>query len=402
MAKLTDRKQIKLLTLLMMAAYTVSYLTRINFGAVISEMVTAENLSKSALSLAVTGSFITYGAGQVISGFIGDKFQPKHLVFIGFFVSSAMNILIPLCGSTTAMVAVWCVNGFAQAFMWPPLVRLMTSTLNDSDYQRACLVVSWGSSFGTIIIYLISPAVISLADWRFVFFICAALGILMSILWIIKCPIIETEQKKIKSEKNTKGLSLLFNPVMLCVMLGIILQGSLRDGVTTWMPSFISETFNLSNEISILSGVILPIFGIISFQISSRLYRKCFKNPVTCAGIVFATGVVSAALLAVLSNKSAVGAIILSALLTACMHGVNLMLICMIPDHFSNTGKVSLISGTLNACTYIGSAISTYGTAVIAEKTSWNTTIIIWACIALLGTAVCLVSAKGYEKRYMG
>ena len=45
------------------------------------------------------------------------------------------------------------------------------------------------------------------------------------------------------------------------VMIAIVMQGMLRDGVTTWMPSYISETYNLSNAIAILTGVVLPVFS---------------------------------------------------------------------------------------------------------------------------------------------
>ena len=75
--KLTDDKKIRDFTLLLTFMYLVSYVTRINYGAVVSEIVQAEGILKSVASLAVTGSFITYGAGQLISGFMGDKIQPK-------------------------------------------------------------------------------------------------------------------------------------------------------------------------------------------------------------------------------------------------------------------------------------------------------------------------------------
>ena len=68
------------LTALFTLTYFISYVTRINFGAIISEMVNATNISKSALSTAITGSFITYGAGQILSGILGDKLNPKKLI----------------------------------------------------------------------------------------------------------------------------------------------------------------------------------------------------------------------------------------------------------------------------------------------------------------------------------
>lgn len=42
------------LCLLLIGIYAASYITRINFGAVISEIITAEGYSRSATSLAVT------------------------------------------------------------------------------------------------------------------------------------------------------------------------------------------------------------------------------------------------------------------------------------------------------------------------------------------------------------
>ncbi len=124
--KLTDKRKITSLTVLFMITYMVSYITRINYGAVISEMETESGISRTLLSMALTGSFITYGAGQIISGILGDRFSPKKIIAIGLVATSAMNVLIPLCENAYQMLAVWCVNGFAQALMWPPMVRLLT------------------------------------------------------------------------------------------------------------------------------------------------------------------------------------------------------------------------------------------------------------------------------------
>ena len=49
--------------------------------------------------------------------------------------------------------------------MWPPLVRLMTALLSDEDYKKATTTVVCGSSVGTILVYLVSPVLISLIGW---------------------------------------------------------------------------------------------------------------------------------------------------------------------------------------------------------------------------------------------
>ena len=117
--------------------YTISYITRINYGAVISEMEAASGIARSVLSMALTGSFFTYGTGQIISGFLGDRISPKRLVSVGLITTVVMNLLIPVCPSPYLMAAVWCVNGFAQSLMWPPLVRLMNALFTDEQYKMA-------------------------------------------------------------------------------------------------------------------------------------------------------------------------------------------------------------------------------------------------------------------------
>ena len=62
-------------------------------------------------------------------------------------------------------------------------------------------------------------------------------------------------------------------------------------------------------------------------------------------------------------------------------------------------GKVSTISGILNSCTYVGSAASTYGIALISEKAGWNFTLLIWFIIALTGTVICFVAARPWTKK---
>lgn len=398
MTRLKEKRDVNMLALLFSVTYMVSYITRINYGAIISEMESATHFSRSLLSMALTGSFITYGAGQIISGFCGDRFSPKKLISGGLTVTVLMNLLIPVCQNPGQMLAAWCVNGFAQSFLWPPLVRLMTLLLTEKDYQQTVAKVSWGSSFGTIAVYLLSPLLIACLGWKSVFIFSALCGIVMIVLWNRYCRDVKPlPEKQAHCSEKRDGKPLL-NLLMTGIMAAIILQGMLRDGVTTWMPSYISETYRMSNIASILTGVILPLFGILCIQAATKLYMKKFTNPMLCAGVFFAAGALSALALFCITGHSAALSVLFSAILTGCMHGVNLILICMIPPFFLDRGNVSAVSGILNSCTYIGSAVSTYGIAVMSELLGWRYTLLLWLLIAVLGTAICLICVKPWRK----
>ncbi len=401
MEKLSSRKEVNFLAFLFAVTYMVSYITRINYGAVIVAMKTATGFSESLLSLAVTGSFITYGVGQIISGMIGDRVSPKRLVTYGLCLTVLMNLLIPFCPNPYVMAGVWCVNGFAQSFMWPPLVRLMTTLLSAKDYVSATSKVTWGGNIGTIIIYLLSPVVVAFLGWKWVFWLAAICGFVMIIVWNkYSYEIGVQKREKVNTEVSADKKYRLFTPLMIFIMIAIILQGSLRDGVATWMPSYVKASYDLGDAVSILTGVILPVFSIICIYLVTKIYMSKFTNPISCAALFFGLGVVSSMGIYALSGKSIIISIVLFAVLSGSMHGVNLMLICMTPRVFEKSGRVSTVSGVINSCTYIGSAISTYGIAILSEKLGWDFTLLTWIIIASLGTVICLATKNAWHKRF--
>lgn len=401
MTKLNNKNSNKL-TALCSAAYFVSYLTRVNFAAVIAAIIAAGDVDKTTAGAVTTVGFITYGVGQLISGKLGDIINPKKLMFIGFILTALMNFSIPFCPNGTAMCFVWGVNGFAQSLMWPPMVKIMKSAMTNERYDKGCVAVSWGSTGATILIYLISPLIITLTSWKGVFFVNSSAALVMSAVWWILITKIEKEtgiyypvagNKEVKEKGKKKLTASMCLPLLVFTMLAIFLQGSLRDGVTTWVPTYISEVFKLGSEASILSGVIVPIFSLASIQLTSIIYNKMGKKPYKCAGTMFIVSVISTGILVLFNDKSIILTIVLCALCVGCMHGINLILVCMLPAIYADEDNMSTLSGTLNFTTYVGSAASTYGFALLSESFGWGGTICTWLAISALGTLMCVLGA---------
>ena len=61
-----------------------------------------------------------------------------------------------------------------------------------------------------------------------------------------------------------------------------------------------------------------------------------------------------------------------------------------------------MISGLLNACTYIGSALSMYGVALIADRFGWTVTESLWCGVALLGTLCAAACVPKWGKLRKG
>lgn len=398
---MVDKKKARSLAVLFTVTYMASYITRINFGAIISEIEVQTGIARTLLSMSVTGGFITYGIGQIISGICGDYFSPKKLVSLGLCVSVAMNLLMMISSHPYIMLAIWCVNGFAQAFMWPPIVKIMVEVFSEDYYKKMAVRISWASSYGTIAIYLIAPLIITLSNWRFVFLFSSICGIITIFLWNKYSIDIDRTKKATEVKTTTQNANyLLLAPVVIGIMIAIILQGMLRDGVTTWMPTYIDEVYHLGTAVSILTGIVMPLFSIGCTQITSKLYRHKIKNPVTCSVIMFVIGSAVSVTLYFCSGASAIASVLCSAILTGAMHGVSSMLTAMVPPFFKKYGNVSTVTGVLNACAYVGSGISTFGIAILSENFGWQMNIFIWCIIAILGTIICFICIKPWKNKF--
>ena len=392
--------------LLCTLVYFTSYVMRINFAVMIVKICSEMNLHKSELSVVLVGLTISYGIGQVISGFLGDKIRPTDLLFGGLCAAIVCNVAMFFCHSVAAMTVVWCINGLAHAMLWPPTVRLLASNFNEREYVYSTIRVSWGSSFATVLLYLVCPILLYVISWRYIILLCAFVGVVTAVIWKIFSPKIfgekgsgEAKKEDKEDKKETvKMPSAVYLPVVL-IMIGIIAQGVLRDGVTNWMPSYMMETFNMTEENSILTVVIPAVFSIVAFAAFGKLQQKFIKNEVLCACSIFGLAAVSALVMYFIAGGAAVSTVLMSVII-GCMHGVNFMLVSVVPKRFVKYGRVSTVSGVLNACTYIGAAASTYGFAALAESKGWNFTVGMWAAVSVVGMAICLVTSFLWRKYY--
>ena len=114
--------------------------------------------------------------------------------------------------------------------------------------------------------------------------------------------------------------------------------------------------------------------------------------------VIYAGVILTAVLLSVFWQANTLLSIALLVLICSGAHGVNLMLISHVPKRFRKYGNISTISGCVNACTYVGSAISTYGIALLVEKIGWQWTIASWILIALLGLVACLAATRPWRR----
>ena len=394
--------------------YFVSYFSRKDFAVVMAGMIADGAIGRANAGLVGTMLFAFYGVGQLLSGYLGDKIRPKHLIMLGLSATAVCNVLMPFIPEG-AMMAVWGINGLAQAMLWPPIVKILSQYLDHETYVTANLVVTSAAHVATVLLYAFVPLCLTFMSWESVFIVASALAFVSMVAFAISMRIIlpkSVEEQVAKSEKqatptpvsnknDSNILSVMRKSGVFTVFVCIIVVGFLRDGIESWLPTLYSEAFKRDVSESTLVSMILPVFSIVSIAVVTALHKKkMFRNEVSGSAILFVLSLVAAIPLAIFVSMQGTFFSILSLFLTgficAAMHGANFLLISCLPGRFAKFGRAATVSGVCNSCVYIGAAISTYGIALISELMGWSATVVTWCGILTFGILFAFLSYKKY------
>ena len=396
-------------------AYSFSYIGRLNFSASMADMTSSGVLLKSQAGAVTTGFFICYGCGQFLSGMLGDRINPRYLVFAGLVCSSLINFGIAVGPPLWFMIVLWSLNGFAQSLLWAPICKIVSDRVSSNRRQKACTALATTMAGGTLMAYILSAVLINAFGWKAAFISGSSATLLAAVVWITVTTKIEHEADKngiveeIEVKHEEEGDELPHEEIptglwqLLCVsgltILALVggVQGVLKDCMSTWVPTFIEDMFNMGSVISILTGAFLPIFGFFGPIVTNKIMMKT-RDELSSLFILFVISAVCLAMLALFGRFSIVISIIALAVTYACSLGQNMILIGTLPMYFSKAGKVSTITGTMDAVCYLTTAVVSSVTGVLVDRTGWTIVMAGWFVLSALAAVGTLFAKRRWNK----
>ncbi|MCB6365723.1 MFS transporter [Intestinibacillus massiliensis] len=387
--------------------YIVALFGRMSYSSVMAELIATEGFTKSQAGLIGTALFATYGVCQIFSGFLGDKLDPKKMIAVGVAASGALNIGMGLAGTLPVMLGLWMANGVFQSFVWSPVARIFAEFMPPAYRKGACANSAVAFPLATIFMYLAASLLLQFADWRAVFILSGAAMLVCTAVWLNRMnyfqrmtekhgPIETVTLNAAEAAASGSLLKVLLASGVMFAIFGSLTGGLLRDGIQSWVPTFMTERFGLSTALSVALAIALPVVNIGGVFGVKALAARRIRNEMRGAAGFFLACIVCLALLIPASGTSAVGSLLLMTAASTCMVGSNTMFMNFMPVHFGTIGKVSSITGVLNCASYVGSAISSYGIGHVAERFGWVAAIWVW-----LGfSAAAMVLAYGGVRRW--
>ncbi len=374
-------------------AYAAAYIGRLNYAASIVAVVAEMGITKAEAGLVSSFFFFAYGIGQLVNGILSGKYNSRVMVFLSLFISSGLNLAMPLCGSISAMKYIWLVNGAVQSVLWSTLIKTISVHVSDKKMSKAIVVMSTPTAAGTLGAYGLSALFVKISNWRTTFYVAAAVLLVASFAWFIlygnEKPVKKLEAE-VKEEKKSISKTLVF--CLAVIALAGIANGFIKDGINTWLSSVLYEEFHVSQSFSILLTLLLPLVSMIGATFVAKIHTKMPHHSAMDTLFFGLTAVIFGGIMFALKIHSIVLMMALFICVACLMAMVNNVITSVFPLDSRRLLGSGFLAGLLNTFCYVGSTITSYSLGAVSQSGGWNKVFIIMLAAC---TAATVISAFG-------
>lgn len=411
------------LFLLCFLVYSVSYIARGSFSFARSTMI-----SDGAIGVGVAGAvsaayFICYAVGQLINGFLADRFSPFTIVSVGLSIVVLSSLAMSLSQPEWLYVLWWGIGGYGHSMLWSPVFFIISNVVNTKMRVFALTAISICAPAGKIASALVSSVALKGGAWHYAFYAASGIALAVLVLWIARflglkkriivravkpSPVeVESEAKPLKS----RGLiSLLVASGVIVMLPAMLVHGLFYNGVVELIPTILSDEYSMSASMAALIEIIIPVLSIVGVFFANFVYFKLFKqNDMRSAAFLMGVTLLPIVIMLLLAlfkrdgymvgqYADAIIFVTTYALVYLFQFAFNHVAIVLIPARFASYSRSSTLSGLANAINYGGSAISTYGmTYALLRLPLWQT-VLIWAGVLIIASLLVSLAQSRWTR----
>ncbi len=389
------RNEIKLIAL-MGILYFICQISRTDLGASLVDLIADLQLRKERISLVLTGGYICYAAGMFVNSLLADRRNPRMMICIALFSSAAAHAGIRLFPMLSVITVLWCICSFLQSMIWPSLLKLAEANIAPEHRSSAMSLVSVAQHAGSLSCYLIVPAGLHLGGWRAVMMITTSACLACGFAWAFAEFLKNAEKNTIKNTAHPERMDskFIFRSQLPLIVTMACLCGMIRDGITTWAPAYYNDSFAVTPTTAVLLTALLPASKILAYVLTPFLAVRVpnFKKMLC---IIYGVGIMASGSLLVSHFSGRVFVVVVMMAVLLLINGAaGIVYLIQLPLALSGTGRTASIAGIADCACYVGSAISSFLFAWIADRGGWGATICSWCALSILMFAIVAIQRR--------
>lgn len=386
----------KRVVLLGWATYAAYYLGRVNLATALPAMEADLAWRPEQTSLFAGAILWTYALGQLFNGWLGERLDPRRMVFAGIAGSLAVNLLMSVVTAYEGLVLLALVNGFLQAMGWGPILRTLSDALNDE--QRRGIAGVFGASYvvGNTLTWLLTGMLLTGGAWQPLFVIPPLIMMLFGLIWIRFSPATSSNSAREVVDVSWPAVIAAIRRLWAFFFTALV-AGALLNGALFYAPTFIAQVLPLDQ--AALSAVIFPISGLLgTIWLSSWILRRAHGHELRALLMLLLLAAV-ARVLALLLPSSPMSALFLLGAMGITSYALTNMLLTAVPLLYAHMGT-SLVAGFMDAVHSIGGAIGSTMVGPLLVQGGWPMVFVAWLILPLAAVVVVLAGSRsGQLKR---
>ncbi|MDE2287376.1 MAG: MFS transporter [Burkholderiales bacterium] len=393
-------KHYKIITILFIGWF-LSYVDRFLINIALPLIGKDYHLSAASQGLMLSVFFAGYALVQVPGGWLSDRIGSRKVMVFSVLMLSVFTALTGLAWSVASLLVIRFLFGVAEGGFPTASFRALSEYFPATDRSKIQSVLLSSNPLALVIAPLVAAPLIYWLDWRRMFMIVSAMGILATVLYArgLGRP---TQPSSAAQAPGRHGplISVLRDPVVwkICVVnfgLNVLIWGFL-----SWLPSYLLRVRHLDLlHVGVFSS--LPgIAGIAGMLIGGWLadsyfaYREKYLLMIT-------VGLAALCLLAMI-NASSLSAVIVCQLIIAFSLKVAFIAIWSMPLKFENTGATGSTAGVINMGSQLAGVVSPaiMGFLISAYGGSYTGAFVFLIACAVLCIVVSMTMRGASQRNY--
>lgn len=377
-------------------SYLASYYMRNLLSVTTPAMLETGLFTKEVIGTFSSAYFLLYAIGQLVNGRIGDKINPKKMVFLGLTLCGIASIAFAFSRTTMSSVLIFALMGFSLSMLRGPLVKTISENTLPKYARVCCTFFSFASFLGPFIASFIAM----IFDWKLTFIVAGSSCIVFASCAYAVLSGFEKKGMLKSTEKNVEQKKSIWSIFKLENFIFYMFVGALCEiasaSINFWLPTYLTEHLNFAKDVSnMLFSIKSLLRSLVPFV--TLIILKLFKdNDIKMTRFSFFAAALCFVGVLLVQNRY-INVIFFFFALISSGFASSLLWSVYIPSQ-ANSGLVSTINGVFDSFGYAVAAVANIIFSVFVDKIGWNGVTVIWILLMATGVVVGGVTKKDPQR----